>query len=132
MNYLLDTHVLLWSVISPNKLSERVREILYSAEGTKFVSALSLWEISLKYSIGKLELKPVSPLEFLGYIKKSGFKTISLTPETASSFYNLQILKNRDPFDLMLAWQVIRGGYFLLSKDKEFDIYQKDGLKRIW
>ena len=40
--------------------------------------------------------------------------------------------KNKDPFDKMLAWQAINENFTLLSKDKEFDSYQKDGLRRIW
>ena len=50
MNYLIDTHILLWVLFSPAKLSVKLKDVLYDLNSDKFVSAISIWEISLKLS----------------------------------------------------------------------------------
>ena len=64
MNYLTDTHSLIWSVLQPSKLSSKAKDILENPENRIFVSAINFWEISLKYSIGKLEFEGILPLNF--------------------------------------------------------------------
>ena len=54
MKYLVDTHILLWFFTNPDNLSEKVREILLSEENLILSSQFSLWEISIKYNLGKL------------------------------------------------------------------------------
>jgi PIN domain nuclease of toxin-antitoxin system len=65
MSYLLDTHILLWLRFSPEKLTEIQRIALTSSEEEKFISSLSAWEISLKFSLGKLDLGGHTPEEFM-------------------------------------------------------------------
>ena len=132
MNYLLDTHVLLWTLIDHDKLSKKVKAIILNLEDQKWVSAISFWEISLKYAAGKLDIKGALPEDLLENTIKVGFELINLVPETAVSFYKLPKLRNKDPFDRMLAWQAINENFTLLSKDKGFDDYKSQGLKRIW
>lgn len=132
MTYLLDTHVLLWNLVLTKSLSEKVRNILLDPESNIFVSAISLWEISLKYRIGKLKLKGKLPGEIPAALTNLGFNFLNLYPITASTFFKLPRVKNRDPFDNMLAWQAIGENFTLLSKDKGFDDYQRQGLKRVW
>ena len=76
MKYLLDTHVLLWLRLDPEKLNPEHKKIIESSENEKFVSAITLWEISLKYALGKLELGEHTPDEFLAGIYKIGLKDI--------------------------------------------------------
>jgi PIN domain nuclease of toxin-antitoxin system len=52
--YLLDTHYVLWSLFEPDKIGVPVRQILENARDSKLISGVNLWEISLKYSLGKL------------------------------------------------------------------------------
>lgn len=54
MIYLLDTHYVLWSLFEPDKIGVPVRQILENARDSKLISGVNLWEISLKYSLGKL------------------------------------------------------------------------------
>ena len=56
MKLLTDTHTLLWAIGSPEKLSDRVREMLISTENQVAFSTVNLWEIAIKISIGRLEL----------------------------------------------------------------------------
>ena len=132
MSYLLDTHILLWVLFSPRKLSVKLKEILSDPRSEIFVSVISVWEISLKYNIGKIKLEERMPSEIPDAVLSMGFNFLNLDSYTASTFYKLPRFKNKDPFDKMLAWQAINENFTLLSKDKEFDSYQKDGLRRIW
>ena len=61
MKYLVDTHIFLWAIISPEKLSEKVQTILLDSNNTIIVSSITLWEISLKYGSGKLLLGKIQP-----------------------------------------------------------------------
>ena len=82
--------------------------------------------------MGRLNLKNKKPDGIPDAVLKMGFGILDLDYNTASSFYKLPIIKNKDPFDRMLAWQAIRENYTLLSKDKGFDDYSSFGLKRLW
>ena len=56
MDYILDTHVLLWSIFETNKLSQSAQKVLLDRESRRFVSISSMWEIAIKNRIGKLPL----------------------------------------------------------------------------
>ena len=57
MNYIVDTHILLWSFTDPDKLTKQAQSTLLNEENSIYYSQYSLWEISLKYSLRKLQLK---------------------------------------------------------------------------
>jgi|SRR3989344_5465361 len=132
MKYLLDTHVLLWVLISTKDLSLSSKNLIFNSDLYICVSNISLWEISLKFNLGKLNLKNKKPDEIPNAVLKMGFRILDLDSITASSFYKLPIINNKDPFDRMIAWQAICGKYILISKDKGFDDYRENGLKRVW
>ena len=132
MNYLLDTHAFIWSLISPGKLSLKTKAIITSKENVSWVSAITFWEISLKYAIGKLDLKGAKPDELYKYATSAGFEIEDLQVETAATFYKLRRLRNKDPFDLMLAWQAITLDYTLVTNDSGFADYKNYGLKVVW
>ena len=130
--YLLDTHTLLWLLFSDERLSTKVKNILLNSELEKSVSVISLWEISLKYRIGKLKLEEKTPDEIPPVIERFGYKMLVLGVRESSTFYKISKVKNKDPFDLTLAWQAINEKFVLLSKDKGFDDFKTQGLKRFW
>lgn len=130
MKYLLDTHVLIWSLTKRSKLSSKVKKIL-TEESNLLVSVVSLWEISLKYSLGKLEIDGMTPDEFLIEAESVGFRFVSVSNGEAISFHRLQRL-HKDPFDRMIIWQCISNGMTLLSKDERMVEYEKFGLRVIW
>lgn len=132
MILLVDTHVFLWAVLSPKRISKKVREILLDPECAKYVSIITFWEISLKFSLGKIDLTGVLPDELPTIAKDTGFEILNLDANTASSFYKLPKLRNKDPFDRMLAWQAISCGYCLLTQDEDFADYKDHGLKIVW
>ena len=57
MNYLLDTHALIWFLNGDKNLSAKARKAIESNEAINFVSILSLWEIAIKISLNRLDLK---------------------------------------------------------------------------
>jgi PIN domain nuclease of toxin-antitoxin system len=130
MKYLLDTHVLVWSLIDTAKLSDKVKKILVK-ENLLYVSTVSLWEISLKFNLGKLELDGLDPEGLFTIAEKWGFKFISFSNKEAISFHRLERL-HKDPFDRMIIWQSISNGMTLLSKDDRMVEYKKFGLQLIW
>lgn len=132
MNLLIDTHVFLWILFAPKKISKRVKDLLSDPENAKYISAITFWEISLKYQLGKLKLAGFLPDELPSTAQKIGFEILNLDVEIASTFYQLPKIKDKDPFDRMLAWQAICQDCTLLTKDLSFAGYRNYGLKTIW
>lgn len=131
MNCIVDTHIFLWIIFSPQKISKKIKDIILDPETTKWVGLATFWEISLKYQLGKLDLAGILPDQLPAVAKDSGFEFLELDHNTASSFYKLPKLRNKDPFDRMLAWQAISKDYYLLTKDRNFVDYKDHGLKVI-
>ncbi len=132
MNYLLDTHALIWSITEKGKLSNAVRKIFENGENSFLVSTIAFWEISLKFSSGKLELKGFVPDEIPGLSLQSGFKIISISPEETSSHHRLIKTGHKDPFDRMLIWQAIQRNLIFITKDDDLDPNKTAGLKTFW
>ncbi len=129
MNYLLDTHIFLWAIFEPEKITKKLRNLILDPESVPYVSIISFWEISLKFSKGKIDLKGVLPDDLPTTAKKDGFKIMQLDENITSSFYKLPRIKNQDPFDRMIAWQAICHNHILLTQDKGFVDYENHGLK---
>ena len=130
MNYLLDTHYVLWTLFEPTKINKKIKLILEDENDQKFVSGISLWEISLKFSLGKLELEGTNPDEILEKIKESGFTLLEVENTVLASYYKLPKKENhRDPFDRMLIWQAIANDFMFVTSDSKIEAYVENGLK---
>ncbi len=133
MNYLLDTHTLIWAITEKEKISVLGYKAIENTDNTVFVSAISFWEIALKLSINKLDISGFLPEQLPELSIKSGFSLISLLPSEAANYHHLPIMENhRDPFDRMLIWQAIQQDLILISKDKNITQYRAAGLKLLW
>ena len=132
MNYILDTHVFLWSLFDTKKLSKDTTNIILNIENNIFISVITFFEIALKYNLSKIKLKNIIPEDLPSIAKKTGFDILELRPEVASSFYILPKIKHKDPFNRLIIWQSIQNKMTLISKDSEFEDYKKLGLKIIW
>lgn len=132
MNYLLDTHTLLWSLFKSSELSKNVIQVIKNTKNIINVSVVNFWEISLKYAIGKLQLTNILPDDLPELCEKIGFEILDLKAEESSSFYKLKIIKHKDPFDRMLIWQAIHQHLLFISRDKSLKEYKKIGLKIFW
>ena len=132
MNYILDTHAFLWSIFSSKQLSKSVKEILLNDDNNIFISVVTFWEISLKYSTGKINLINTLPEYLPDIAKKSGFNILQINENDASSFYRLPKITHSDPFDRLLIWQSIRNNLIIITKDQSFKKYLEFGIKIIW
>lgn len=132
MSYLLDTHTFLWAAFSPDKLSAKAREAIRSAENQVSVSSVSFWEISLKYTLGKIELSNCTPAEMPDIATQMGIEITQLGAKETASFYQLPKVAHKDPFDRMIIWQAIQQQRVLVSKDANFPEYRQFGLKVLW
>jgi len=128
MNLLIDTHIFLWLLFDPAKISPSQTSLLEQPENTAYLSDISLWEISLKYSIGKLSLEGVTPDKLPSMAEQMGISLLSLNSKSAASFHQLPKIKHKDPFDRMIIWQAIESDYVLVSNDSSFTEYKQYGL----
>lgn len=131
MKYLLDTHIFIWSLVNTGKLSKSVKLILSDAYNKIFVSAITFWEISIKYQIGNLELENLYPYDMVFLCEEMGFEIIDLTAKESSTFYKLAANYHKDPFDRILIWQALKNNFTILSDDKNVKKYSSEGLRII-
>jgi PIN domain nuclease of toxin-antitoxin system len=108
---LLDTHLLLWALSSPEKLSKRARQRIDSSE--IFVSAASIWEVSIKSALGKLE---ADPDELLAGVEPAGFNHLPIVGSHAAKVKELPPI-HKDPFDRLLVAQARFEPMILLTDD---------------
>ncbi|HIJ58187.1 MAG TPA: type II toxin-antitoxin system VapC family toxin [Deltaproteobacteria bacterium] len=132
MNILLNTHVFSWSLFTPDKLSKAVIREIKSPNNDVAVSVVTFWEISLKYTLGKLELTGVNPEELPDFAAQMNLEILLITAAEASTFHKLPRLSHKDPFDRIIIWQAIQRKMTLVSKDRDFKAYRKFGLRTFW
>jgi len=109
---LLDTHLFLWAVSAPARLSADARKQIEA--GDVFISAASIWEIAIKSGIGKLT---ADPAELLAGIEPAGFSLLAVTGEHAAKVAQLPPL-HKDPFDRMLVAQALTEPMVVLTNDE--------------
>ena len=118
MKLLLDTHILLWWLAGHPSLSEAARRLIADQENAVFVSAVTLWEIWLKESLGKLTL----PDDFETRLAEEAFESLPLLPEHTRELSRMP-WHHRDPFDRMLIAQAQVAGLRLLTADEAAGLY---------
>jgi PIN domain nuclease of toxin-antitoxin system len=118
MNIIIDTHIFLWALAEPHKLTDAKRSALEDLSNTIFISAISIAELMIKGSIGKLQIDfdPVSNAE------KSGFSLLGFDPEAALLLRDMPF-HHKDPFDRMLIAQSISLNYPIMTEDPKFALY---------
>ena len=122
MNNLLETHTFIWFNEGDIQLSKDARKAIERDDVINFISIASLWEISIKISLGKLELKtPFSSIS--DQILKNGFQILPITFDDTLALSKLPF-HHRDPFDRMIISQSISNKLAIVSKDKNFKDYQ--------
>jgi len=132
MNYLLDTHAFIWALSEKSKLSQHVRLTLENPANTIYASAVTFWEISLKFSIGKFNIDGIPPEALPELALQLGFELLSLSADEAANHHKLPLTSHKDPFDRMLIWQAISKKLIFISKDGRLDNYNFSGLKSLW
>lgn len=133
MRFLIDTHVFIWFMMEPDKLSKKALKQIMDENNEIFISSMSFWEIAIKRQSGKLNLGKINTL-LLPHIAENYDFSI-LNPQTYDyvSISQIPLKENHhDPFDRMLIQQAIRNDLVLISKDEKFQQYEENGLQLMW
>lgn len=127
MSYLIDTQILIWLFISPQKLPPKVLKILKNIENDIFVSNVSIWEIAIKTSIGKLNL----PFELKNIVQEISEMSVLILDITSEHLIKVADLPfhHKDPFDRLLISQSLVENIPLISADDNFKQYD---INLIW
>ena len=118
MRLLLDTHVALWAVTTPEKLPNLVQDMIEARDNDVVVSAASIWEISIKHALaqrGRVGL-PISGEEALDLFQQAGYQMLPITPNHTAAVESLPN-HHGDPFDRMLVAQALVEPLRLVSHD---------------
>ena len=125
--WLLDTHVLLAALIKPEVLPTDTQTLLQDPACTVYFSAASLWEIAIKYSLGRDDFDFL-PEDIHQLSLQTGFTEL---PIVSSHSYAVASMAwhHRDPFDRLIISQALVEKMPVISIDENFDKY---GVQRIW
>ena len=118
MKIILDTHVFLWALSTPKKIAKRKLAELESLSNIIYVSSISIAELMIKASIGKLKAD-FDPVEM---IRECGFEPLSFRGEDALLLKELPF-HHKDPFDRMLIAQSFATQYPIMTDDAKFRAY---------
>ena len=132
MKLLLDTHTFLWTILEARRLPAAATRAVQDEKNEVFVSSVSLWEISIKSRLGKIDLINLTTGDLIPSALQMGFTPTGLLPEEAASQDNLKEDTHFDPFERMLVWQAINRRLILVSGDKELGRFRPHGLKLLW
>ena len=121
MKLLLDTQLLLWAAGHPKRLSPMARKLLHDPQNELWFSAASLWEISIKRTLGREDFR-VEPRLLRRGLLDNGYVELPVTSQHAVSIDLLAPL-HRDPFDRLLLAQALSEGITLLTSDERLSQY---------
>ncbi|MGA0853180.1 MAG: type II toxin-antitoxin system VapC family toxin [Luteolibacter sp.] len=118
MNYLIDTHVFLWMLAEPSRLSPAARKVIVNPRHVVHVSAVTAVEIAIKVSLGKLE----APDRLIGEIQTRGLRELPLRYQHGETLRTLPP-HHADPFDRMLIAQAQNEELTIITHDEKFRSY---------
>jgi len=121
VNFLLDTHILIWAAIAPHKISSELASLLSDPSNHLYFSSASIWEISLKESLGKTDFKVSSKKLHDGLIE-NGYRELKVSALHAMEVIKLPFI-HRNPFDRILVATAIWENMPLLTNDSTLSPY---------
>lgn len=127
MNYILDTHTLIWFLNGDDKLSKKSKDIIEDQENLKLVSIATIWEIAIKISLGKFKFNQGFK-QFLDLIEDNGFEIVPITFDHVLTVSKLDFI-HRDPFDRLIISQALTDDLTLITKDEYIEKYN---VKTTW
>lgn len=131
--YLIDTHIFIWAIMEPEKLSKKASAILENEGNKIYLSSMTFWEIAIKCQSKKLDLGRINILHLPNIVSQFDFEILNPDPYDFLSIGQVPLKENhRDPFDRMLIQQAIRNNLILISKDEKFPQYEENGLQLLW
>lgn len=122
MKFLLDTHALLWFLRGDERLSLRAREIIESMNNTRVLSDVSIWEMSIKQSLGKLKLAEPFESRLTQALHRNAIESLPI--ERSHLFRVSQLpFHHRDPFDRLIIATAMIENLPILTDDQRFAAY---------
>lgn len=124
--YLIDSHIFLWAAESPEKLWAQEKSLLSNPWEDIAVSAASVWELSIKWSLGRLEITtPRAVMTFSHFADSAKAMNIPILPIEAPEAELVRTLPHihRDPFDRLLIAQALLGARVVVTRDAVFSRY---------
>ena len=128
MQLLLDSHAFIWWVSDHDRLPTGVLSAIADESNDILVSAVTAWEITTKFHLGRLPSVEKIVEDIVHAIAVEGFRELPLTVAEAAQAGALPG-PHRDPFDRMLIAQALAGDLTLVSNERVFDSY---GVSRLW
>lgn len=128
MNVLLDTHSFLWFIAGSSQLSRQARLLIEDPSHQPFLSVVSVWEMALKVSLGKLKIEPPFEAFMAQQLELNGIELLPIQLRHVAAVTTLPF-HHRDPFDRLLIAQVQIEQMPVLSSDAVFDAYS---VTRLW
>ena len=124
MKYLLDTHTLIWLIEASSRISPEIRETLKFPGNSIYLSSASLWEIAIKTSLGKLDLK--KPFEkLLADLNSTNIMILQIENEYLKKVIDLPAI-HKDPFDRLLISTALAEGLTIITADGNIQKYDVD------
>jgi PIN domain nuclease of toxin-antitoxin system len=121
MDFLLDTHAVLWFITGDSKLPKKTKQIIEDVRNNCFVSIATLWEIAIKNAVGKLSLHSDLDVIFK-IIDDSGFELMPITSSHILRNASLP-LHHHDPFDRIIIAQSLHENLAVITRDRLFKDY---------
>ena len=132
MNFLLDTHILIWSLTDDPKLSLAARDIINDMTNRIYYSTVSVWEIAIKNRIHPLRI-PCSEIEILDYCRSSDMVNMPLLDRhiiaMSRLFENAGDTSHKDPFDRILLAQTVAESMIFVTHDQKLSLYKNASVK---
>lgn len=120
MNYILDTHTLIWFLEGDTSLSTKALNAIEDEENQIYISIASLWEIAIKLSLGKLELK-TSFSNFLTDLSQTNIQIYPISPKHTLRISQLEFF-HKDLFDRLIISQSLEENLTVIGKDPSFPL----------
>ena len=115
MRLLLDTHIVLWGAVEPERLPKSASSLIEDLENEIAFSAVSVWEVAIKTARGRADFR-IDPAFLRRNLFDNGYSELAVTGAHAAALLSLPPL-HKDPFDRMLVAQAIVEGVTLVTGD---------------
>jgi PIN domain nuclease of toxin-antitoxin system len=122
MRLLLDTHAAIWALTADRRLSTRARDLIEADDNEVSVSAASIWEIAIKFALGKAGRPPFSGTDAIRYFREAGFVSLDVKSDHVAAAGELPPL-HADPFDRLLVAQALLEPMRLVTQDPRVAAY---------
>jgi PIN domain nuclease of toxin-antitoxin system len=127
MKYLLDTGPWLWTLTEPERANNQAAELIANGQEQIYLSAVSAWEISIKWALGKLQLPEPPPILVPKTMEAQGLRPLTISHAHALAVSDLP-RHHTDPFDHLLIAQARMEGMAILTADHAFERYDVEVL----